>query len=146
MTRILAGLLCVMLAAGTVAAADFGVTRPPVVGLHAGVLPECSAPDVLARIVGKFAYQDARLIGSGVAIAAIDGARQKKLAAGGPSLVDVRYCTARALLSNGRTSEVVYIIEGPQKGKYSIGYAVESCLPAYDPYLVYGGGCRSIRG
>jgi hypothetical protein len=146
MTRFLAGLVCVMLAAGTAAAADFGVPRPPLAGPHAGVLPECSAPDVIARIVGKFAYQDARLIGSGVAVAGVDNARQKKLAAGGPSLVDVRYCTARALLSNGRTSEVVYIIEGPQKGKYSFGYAVESCLPAYDPYRVYGNGCRSIRG
>jgi len=61
-------------------------------------------------------------------------------------VVDVRYCIGRAWLSNGSASEVVYIIEGPMKGLFSIGWAVESCLPPFDPYRVYDGNCRSIRG
>ena len=58
----------------------------------------------------------------------------------------MRYCTGTAAFDTGKKSEVVFIIEGPMKGKYGIGWAVESCLPGFDPYRVYDGNCRSIRG
>ncbi len=145
MQRILAGLACLAVLAGAASAADFGgvPTAPGAYGYT--VLPPCSEPAVIGHIVAKFAYQDAHIIHSGVGIAAVDGARETRLKSGGPSLTDVRYCTARASLTNGFTSEVVYVIEGPMKGPHSIGYAVESCLPGWDPFRVYDGNCRAIR-
>ena len=41
--------------------------------------------------------------------------------------------------------QVVYIIEGPMKGTFSIGWNVESCVVGYDPWHVYEARCRSIR-
>jgi hypothetical protein len=141
--RILAGLLAGAMLATNAAAADLRVYVPPAVVVSH--VPDCADPAVLSDIARKFAFQDAVIIHSGLVIVAIDRTRQTRFK-GAPSLVDVRYCTGIARLSNGRSSEVVYIIEAPMKGLFSLGWAVESCLPPFDPYRVYDGNCRSIRG
>jgi hypothetical protein len=138
MSRILTGFLFLSALSGSALAVDGGT-----VWHHHG-LPSCDAPSVIATIPERFAYQDANLIGSGIAITGIDRIHEHAVKAG-PGLVDRRYCGATAWLSNGRQSEVVYIIEGPKLGFASIGWHVESCLPAYDPYRVYDAWCRSIR-
>src|SRR3954471_6886355 len=146
--RILPGLVVAAVLTSHAIAAALTVISPRGPALFGGVihpLPECGEPGVLGRVAEKFAYQDAHIIHSGLAIVAFDSIRQTRLK-DGPSLTDVRFCVGRAALTNGRTSEVVFIIEGPMKGKYSIGYAVESCLPGFDPFRVYDGNCRSIRG
>src|SRR4051812_6597200 len=145
--RIVAAIVAVVAALATTVAtaADLRVVVPQsrtFTVLHP--FPECDQPSVLDKIARKFADQDAVLIHSGLAIVSIDRVVQTRFK-DGPSLTYVRFCVGRALLSNGRTSEVVFIVEWPMKGKYSIGYAVESCLPGFDPFRVYDGGCRSIR-
>lgn len=143
-----AAILAAVLALPAVAA-DYGaVTAPPPPVAHHGhhkMLPPCNDPRVVATIPEKFAYYDARVIQSGLAILNIDGVYESALKAGGPGLIDRRYCNATAWLSNGQTHEVVYLIEGPKLGFASIGWHVESCLPGFDPYRVYDAWCRSIR-
>ena len=112
---------------------------------HDAGLPPCHDPAVVATIPEKFAHYDANVIYSGLGIVNIDGIHEDALKAGGPSLIDRRYCGATAWLSNGQTHEVVYLIEGPKLGFASIGWHVESCLPGFDPYRVYDAWCRSIR-
>jgi hypothetical protein len=146
--RILAGCIAAALVSTSALAADVRVYQPlpprtVTLGLHA--LPDCADPGVLKDVARKFSAQDAVLIKSGLAIVGIERTRQTRFK-DGPSLTDVRYCTGVAWLSNGRSSEVVYIIEGPMKGPFSLGWAVESCLPGFDPFRVYDGNCRSIRG
>jgi hypothetical protein len=149
--RVFAGLAAVVLAASSAAAADLVVTPAPYpvaqphFALFFHAMPACTEPSVLSEISRKFAVYDANIIHSGLAITAIGGIRETR-SSDGPSLVDRRYCTATAQLSNGRTSEVVFLIEGPMLGKYSLGYSIDSCLPAFDPYRVYDANCRSIRG
>jgi hypothetical protein len=144
--RILASLVAAGLLTTSAAAADLILVAPrPVAVIAHSHMPDCSDAAVLKDIARKFAAQDARIIHSGLAIVGVEGTRQTKFK-DGPSLTDVRYCLGVALLSNGRTSEVVYIIEAPMKGPFSLGWAVESCLPPFDPYRVYDGNCRSIRG
>jgi len=146
MLRILTAFLLVATLAGAAQAADYTAAPPPV--MHAPAyttLPACDEPSVLARVTGNFAYQDAHVTLAGLAISRIDGVRERALKAGGPSLTDVRYCSGTAWLSNGRASEVVYIIEGPMKGPFSIGWNVESCVVGHDPWHVYETRCRSIR-
>ncbi|MEX0851743.1 MAG: hypothetical protein WD036_00445 [Bauldia sp.] len=146
MLRILVIVALAAAAAPAAVAADYGLAAsPPPAGPAYGLAPACDESSVLARISEKFAYQDANLIGSGIAIAGIEGAGERGLKAGGPSRVDRRYCAATARLSNGLSAEVVYLIEGPKLGTFSIGWNVESCLPGYDPYRVYGQRCRSVR-
>ena len=136
MRRILTGFLFLSAMMGSAFAAD-------TVGWH-GPLPACDTSAVVASIPDKFAYYDAHIIGTGLAITGVDGIHEHGVRTG-PGLVDRRYCGATAWLSNGRKSEVVYIIEGPKLGIFSIGWHVESCLPGYDPYRVYDAHCRAIR-
>jgi hypothetical protein len=147
MLRILTGLLLGTMLIGQARAADYykAAPAPPVPGHVYRALPACDEPSVLARISEKFAYQDRHITFTGLAIDRIGDIRERALKTGGPSLTDFRYCSATAWLSNGRTSEVVYLIEGPMKGPFSIGSNVESCLPDFDPYRVYDARCRSIR-
>jgi hypothetical protein len=148
--RVLTGIVAAALAATSAAAADLNRPVPPPVAPAAPLaafhhlLPACSEPAVLKDISRKFTVAEANIIHSGLAIAAIDDVRQTG-ATDGPSLIDRRYCSGRAWLSNGKTAEVVFLIEGPMLGKYSIGYSVDSCLPSFDPYHVYDGNCLSIR-
>jgi hypothetical protein len=144
--RLVAGFAAAALFATNALAADVVYVPVPATAVALlNLLPDCADPAVLRDITRKFSVQDARLIKSGLAIVGIDQTRQTRFK-DGPSLTDVRYCTGTAWLSNGRASEVVYIIEGPMKGPFSLGWAVESCLPAFDPFRVYDGNCRSIRG
>ena len=106
--------------------------------------PLCDQPEVLGRIAEKFAYADARILYTGLAIAGFERIRESTTKAGGPSLIDRRYCKARAIMTNGRKYAVVYLIESGQ-GFASIGWNVESCLPAFDPWRVYDAWCRSIH-
>jgi hypothetical protein len=132
------------LATGAAAAADLRVVTPAPTLTLLHPFPTCDQAAVLGKIARKFADQDAVLIHSGLGIVTIDKVVQTRFK-DGPSLTYVRFCTGRALLTNGRTSEVVFIVERPMKGKYSLGWAVESCLPGFDPFRVYDGNCRSIR-
>jgi hypothetical protein len=109
-----------------------------------GALPGCESPAVLAKVQRKIAYGSPRVLGYHLAIEQIEGIEQDDIDALGKSLIDRRYCSATAWLSNGKKSEVVYLIEASQ-GFASIGYNVESCLPSYDRWRVYDEWCRSIR-
>jgi hypothetical protein len=154
MVRFLAAIAAAALSSQAFAA-DYGAQSPgppppaaPEIGFrhhHYKPLPPCNDPAVIATIPEKFAYYDAHVIYSGLAIVNVDGIYENKLRAGGPGLIDRRYCSATAWLSNGQTHEVAYIIEGPKLGFASIGFHVESCLPGFDPYRVYDAWCRSIR-
>jgi hypothetical protein len=149
MRRVLTSLFLAVALSGPAIAADAGVAvpaplPPPAHPWHSG-LPACDDPAVVATIPEKFAVYDANIIGSGLLIANIDGIYETGQRAGGPSLVDRRYCGAVAWLTNGQQNEVVYLIEGPKLGFASIGWHVESCLPGFDPYRVYDARCRSIR-
>jgi len=109
-----------------------------------GALPACSEPAVLAKVQNKIAYGAPRVLGYELAISQFEGISQAAVKADGKSWIDRRYCRATAWLSNGKQSEVVYLIEATQ-GFASIGWNVESCLPGYDRWRVYDGWCRSIR-
>lgn len=109
-----------------------------------GKLPACDEPQVLTKVQKKIAYGAPRVLGYDLAIETFDRIDEDAVKAHGKSWIDRRYCSATAWLSNGKSSEVVYLIEAKQ-GFASIGWNVESCLPAYDRWRVYDAWCRSIR-
>jgi hypothetical protein len=146
MRHFLGGLILAVLATPAVSADYAGYAPPPpAYGHHHAVLPECTDGNVLSRVTEKFAYQDAHLTLTGLRIAGYDDIMETSLTAGGPSLINRRYCAATAWMSDGSQSEVVYLIESPKLGTFSIGWHVESCVPGFDVYRVYDAWCRSIR-
>ncbi len=146
MMRVPTALAALALMAIPAGAADYGnggyVGVPYQAGHHR--LPVCDEPGVLSKVVARFGYYDSHIIGSGLAIEHVDGIAETAANVGGPSLIPRRYCRGTAWLSGGRQSEVVYLIEF-QAGFASIHWNVQSCLPGFDPYRVYGAWCRSIR-
>ncbi len=148
MLRILMSLVALGLLAIPAQAADYYYGGESYAGVpyyaHHHRLPVCDEAGVLAKVTNRFAYYDAHIIGSGLTIANIAEIRETRVNVHGPSLIPRRYCHATATLSNGRRSELVYLIEF-QAGFASIHWGVQSCLPGYDPYKVYGAWCRSIR-
>ena len=148
MPRILIGLVALALLAIPAQAADYygygnGYAGVPYgTGFHR--LPVCDEPGVLSKVVDKFSYYDSHVIGSGLVIANIGDIRETRINVDGPSRIPRRYCHGTAWLSDGKRSEVVYLIEF-QAGFASIHWNVQSCLPGFDPYRVYGSWCHSIR-
>jgi hypothetical protein len=134
----------IRIAAGLVALAFMAAPASAYPSWWRGTLPDCAAPSVLAKVRAKVAYGAPRVLGYHLAIEGIDGIYQDDVDVHGASLIDRRYCSATAWLSNGKQSEVVYLIEATQ-GFASIGWNVESCLPGYDRWRVYDAWCRSIR-
>lgn len=144
MRKLLLSSVALLMLAAPAAASDFGVVTLTS-SAYGAWLPACDAPGVIASISRRFDHQDANIVYSGVTIASIGGVRERAYKAGTPGLIDRRYCGATAWLSNGRRSEVVYLIEGPGTGFAGFGWHVESCLPGHDPYHVYDARCRSLR-
>jgi hypothetical protein len=108
-----------------------------------GTLPDCAAPSVLAKVRAKVAYGAPRVLGYHLGIEQFDAIGESALKEYGEGLIDRRYCRATAWLTNGKQSEVVYLIEATQ-GFASLGWNVESCLPGYDRWRIYDAWCRSI--
>ena len=116
----------------------------PASAWNKGKLPLCDAPQVLSSVTHKFRYADRRTFHWGVEIAEIRDIYETPEVIQNTSLIGRRYCRATAWLSNGRAEEVAYLIETKQ-GFASVTWRVESCLPNYDPWHVYGAWCRSIK-
>ncbi len=109
-----------------------------------GYLPPCESGHVLSRIKQKFSYANRNTFHWGAGITSVSNIREVPGLIRNDSLIDRRYCRGTAWLSDGRRSEVVYLIES-QQGFASTGWRVQSCLPAFDPWHVYGSWCRSIE-
>ena len=107
-------------------------------------LPGCESGAVIGRIVARSTWADRHTWHTGVMVGGVSRIRETALRDMGPSHIARRYCSGVARLANGRTSELVYVIEAGQ-GFASIGWNVEFCLPPYDPYRVYDAWCEAIR-
>ena len=55
-----------------------------------------------------------------------------------------RYCGATAILSDGASREIWYLIEG-RMGFAGMGENVEFCVAGFDRWYVYNGACRVLR-
>jgi hypothetical protein len=122
----------------------FGVSAPAQAWWSKGTLPPCDAPNVVSSIVQKFRYANRRTFHWGVDIARVMDITERPEVIRNSSLIGRRYCHATALLTDGRREEVAYLVESKQ-GFVGIGWRVESCLPDYDPWHVYGAWCRSVE-
>lgn len=134
-------LLACLLAFSVVA--PLGVVAPAY-AWNKGNLPACNEPLVISTMINKFRYADYHTFHWGVRISQMQDVYESPEVIQNTSLIGRRFCRGTALMTDGRYEEVAYLIETKQ-GFASMSWRVESCLPAYDPWHVYGAWCRSIR-
>ena len=106
-------------------------------------LPVCSDSEVLYKISVVAAWAERNTWHRGWYIRGIADAGETALNPT-PSHIHRRYCRATAWLSDGRRKALVYVVEAGQ-GFAGVGWNVEYCLPAYDPWRVYDAWCHAIE-
>lgn len=106
----------------------------------------CDDAGILKRIVSKFRHQVTHVLNlPDVEIVEFRKVHEhRNYAATENWPIPRRYCGATADLSDGRSREVWYLIEGGM-GFASLGDNVEFCVSGFDRWYVYNGRCRVLR-
>lgn len=141
--RAIATAFLIGLAALPAAAADLGRSGDRAGEAVAG-LPACDDPGVLKEIVRRQHRAEADTWKNGVRIEAIRDIRQSGRVYTAPSAIAHRHCRAVADVGTARAEALIYVISDGL-GFASVGRGVDFCMPSYDPWRVYGGGCRVLR-
>ena len=143
MIRFACLLLASMLA---IAGSASGAYAADPVAVRFGDTGVCGSDKVLNRITERFGYQVRHVPHlPQVAIADFYRVQEVRHLPRRPDWpIDRLYCQAKATLSDGRSSDVYYLIEWPM-GFVGIGGNVEFCVSGFDRWNVYGGRCRSLR-
>lgn len=108
-------------------------------------MPACGDPGILAKISGRFASREWNYWDSGLSIAGFDRIAEIGYRSNGLDYVPRRYCTARAIMSNGSMHKVTYAIASDLGWLGVLGYGVEWCVDGLDRNHAYGGHCRAAR-
>jgi hypothetical protein len=122
-------------------------------------LPNCGDPSVFTKIANRFNAREKRDWNSSLEIKGLDRARETHFRPNGADLIPRRYCTARALLSDGKYRTVTYYMTEDQgitgwHGSLFSGllrfatpssYGIEWCVSGLDRHRVHAQDCRMAR-
>ena len=108
-------------------------------------MPGCADPIVLAKISSRFASREASYWDSGLSIAAFDSVAEIGYRSNGLDYIPRRYCTARAVFSDGAARKVTYAIASSLGWLGVAGYGVDWCVEGLDRNFAYGADCRAAR-
>ena len=108
-------------------------------------MPGCADPIVLAKISSRFASREASYWDSGLSIAAFDSVAEIGYRSNGLDYIPRRYCTARAVFSDGAARKVTYAIASSLGWLGVAGYGVDWCVEGLDRNFAYGTDCRAAR-
>ena len=107
-------------------------------------IPACDDSWVLSRIQSRFSQKEGYYWNSTLEILSYDKISQYGLRTNGSDYIPRRYCSARATLSDGKTTIATYTI-GEKLGMIGVGYGVDYCLSGYDRSWSYGYKCDALR-
>ena len=107
-------------------------------------MPACDSPSVLSRIQSRFSQKEGYYWNSTLEILSYDKISEYGFRTNGADYIPRRYCTARATLSDGKTTTATYTI-GESLGMIGVGYGVDYCLSGYDRSWSYGYKCDALR-
>jgi hypothetical protein len=107
-----------------------------------GALPECEA--ALGWIASRFASKESQFWNSSLEIVNFDRVRQTAFRPWAQGTIPRRFCTAKALISDGRWRQVNYWI-GEDTGEIGASWGVEFCVVGVDRNWAYNPGCRAAR-
>jgi hypothetical protein len=107
-----------------------------------GDLPGCEA--ALGDIASRFAEKEGRFWNSDLQILGFEDVRQTAFSPWAKSTIPRRFCTAVALVSDGRRHKVDYWI-GEDTGLIGASWGVEWCVVGLDRNWAYNPACKMAR-
>ena len=107
-----------------------------------GALPGCDA--ALGWIASRFAGKESQYWNSNLQIVSFDRVRQTAFRPWAQGTIPRRFCTAKALISDGRWRQVNYWI-GEDTGEIGASWGVEWCVVGLDRNWAYNPACKMAR-
>jgi hypothetical protein len=107
-----------------------------------GVLPPCEA--ALGRIAARFGEKESRFWNSDLQILDFERVRETAYRPWAAGTIPRRFCSAVALVSDGRKHQVNYWI-GEDTGMIGASWGVEWCLVGLDRDWAYNPRCKMAR-
>jgi hypothetical protein len=107
-----------------------------------GDLPACEA--ALDKIASRFAQKEGRFWNSNLQILGFEKVRQTAFSPWAKRTIPRRFCSAVALVSDGRKHRVDYWI-GEDTGTIGAGWGVEWCVAGLDRNWAYNPACKMAR-
>ncbi|MEP7029476.1 MAG: hypothetical protein ABI830_00930 [Pseudolabrys sp.] len=107
-----------------------------------GDLPDCEA--ALGTIASRFAQKEGRFWNSDLQILDFEKVRQIAFSPWAKGTIPRRFCTAVALVSDGRKHRVSYSI-GEDTGMIGASWGVEWCVAGLDRNWAYNPRCKMAR-
>jgi len=107
-----------------------------------GVVPPCEA--ALNTIASRFAQKESRFWNSDLQILGFDKIRETAFRPWASETIPRRFCTAVAMVSDGRRHTVHYWI-GEDTGMIGVSWGVEWCVVGLDRNWAYNPACKMAR-
>ena len=107
-----------------------------------GVLPPCEA--ALGKIASRFAEKESRFWNSPLQIVAFERVRDTAYSPWALGTIPRRFCSARAIVNDGRKHAVYYSI-GEDTGIIGKTWGVEWCVVGLDRNWAYNPACKMAR-
>jgi hypothetical protein len=117
---------------------NFGLSGPR----YDGVLPPCEA--ALGTIVSRFSEKEGQFWNSNLQILGFERVRQTAFRPWASGTIPRRFCSATALVSDGRKHQVSYWI-GEDTGFIGATWGVEWCVAGLDRNWAYNPACKMAR-
>lgn len=109
-----------------------------------GHLPGCGDPSVLGRIERRFASRESTYWESGLTILGFERVRHVAERPWGRQYVPRRFCTAVALMSDGRKRRVDYFVK-EDLGIIGMTWGLNWCVHGLDRNFAYAPQCKMAR-
>lgn len=109
-----------------------------------GVVPPCDLPQALDKIRARFAEKEGTYWNSALQILGFDRVRETAFMPWANNTIPRRFCSAVALVSDGRPRAVFYSI-GEDTGMIGASWGVEWCVVGLDRNWAYAPACRMAR-
>lgn len=109
-----------------------------------GKLPLCEDAGLLNKITKRFHKTNLKYRNDDVTIVSIEHVQETDYIGNPKHAIDRRFCAADALLNDGSTAKLYYMIL-ENNGLASIGSGLDFCIIGFDPERAYGDNCRSVR-
>jgi hypothetical protein len=109
---------------------------------YEGVLPPCEA--ALDKIASRFAQKEGHFWNSDLRILEFEGVREIAFRPWAVGTIPRRFCTAMALVSDGKKHAVNYWI-GEDTGMIGMTWGVEWCVVGLDRNWAYNPRCKMAQ-
>lgn len=116
----------------------------PAVVVDTSRIPACEDPAVTREVASRFAAKESGYWNSNLTLVGFTDVRQISYRPWGHDYAVRRFCTMRALVSDGVDRAVYYSVVD-EGGFVGVTWGVEWCVTGLDRNLAYAPGCRMAR-